>query len=94
MAGATVAEALNHPTWPSMGRKITIDSATLMNKALEMIEARWLFDVPIDRVGVVIHPQSVVHSLVELGDGSILAQMGLPDMRVPIEYALLVSRPG
>jgi len=72
-----------------MGRKITIDSATLMNKALEMIEARWLFDVPIDRVGVVIHPQSVVHSLVELCDGSTLAQFGLPDMRVPIEYALL-----
>ena len=86
---ATVAEALNHPTWPDMGRKITIDSATLMNKALEMIEARWLFDVPIERVGVVIHPQSVVHSLVELVDGSVLAQMGLPDMRVPIECALL-----
>lgn len=89
MARATVAEALHHPTWPSMGRKITIDSATLMNKALEMIEARWLFDVPIERVGVVIHPQSVVHSLVELCDGSTLAQLGLPDMRVPIEYALL-----
>lgn len=89
MAWATVDEALHHPTWPVMGRKITVDSATLMNKALEMIEARWLFDVPIDRVGVVIHPQSVIHSLVELCDGSTLAQMGLPDMRVPIEYALL-----
>jgi 1-deoxy-D-xylulose-5-phosphate reductoisomerase len=89
LAGVTIADALNHPTWPSMGRKITIDSATLMNKALEMIEARWLFDVPIDRVGVVVHPQSVVHSLVELCDGSFLAQLGLPDMRVPIEYALL-----
>ena len=89
VAAATVAEALNHPTWPSMGRKITIDSATLMNKALEMIEARWLFDVPIDRVGVVVHPQSVVHSLIELCDGSFLAQLGLPDMRVPIEVALL-----
>ena len=89
IARATVEEALHHPTWPSMGRKITIDSATLMNKALEMIEARWLFDVPIERVGVVIHPQSVVHSLVELRDGSTLAQLGLPDMRVPIEYALL-----
>ncbi|MGI4790742.1 MAG: 1-deoxy-D-xylulose-5-phosphate reductoisomerase [Janthinobacterium lividum] len=89
IAAATVSDALNHPTWPSMGRKITIDSATLMNKALEMIEARWLFDVPIDRVGVVVHPQSVVHSLVELVDGSFLAQLGLPDMRVPIEYALL-----
>ena len=85
----TVAEALHHPTWPSMGRKIMIDSATLMNKALETIEARWLFDVPMERVGVVIHPQSVVHSLVEFCDGSLLAQMGLPDMRVPIEYALL-----
>jgi len=89
LASVTVAEALNHPTWPSMGRKITIDSATLMNKALEMIEARWLFDVPIGRVGVVVHPQSVVHSLVEMCDGSFLAQLGLPDMRVPIEVALL-----
>ncbi len=89
LASVTVAEALNHPTWPSMGRKITIDSATLMNKALEMIEARWLFDMPIDRVGVVVHPQSVIHSLVELCDGSFLAQLGLPDMRVPIEVALL-----
>ena len=89
MAAATVDETLNHPTWPSMGRKITVDSATLMNKALEMIEAKWLFDVPIDKVGVVIHPQSVIHSLVELCDGSFLAQLGLPDMRVPIEVALL-----
>ncbi len=89
MAAATVAETLNHPTWPSMGRKITIDSATLMNKALETIEAKWLFDVPIDKVGVVIHPQSVIHSLVELCDGSLLAQLGVPDMRVPIEVALL-----
>ena len=89
MASVTIADALNHPTWPSMGRKITIDSATLMNKALETIEARWLFDVSIDRVGVVVHPQSVVHSLVELSDGSFLAQLGLPDMRVPIEVALL-----
>lgn len=86
---ATLADALNHPTWPSMGRKITIDSATLMNKALETIEARWLFDVPIDKVGIVVHPQSVIHSLVELCDGSLLAQLGLPDMRVPIEVALL-----
>lgn len=89
IARATIADALHHPTWPAMGRKITVDSATLMNKALEMIEAHWLFDVPIERVGVVIHPQSVVHSLVGLRDGSILAQMGLPDMRIPIEYALL-----
>ncbi len=89
MAQATLADALHHPTWPTMGRKITVDSATLMNKALEMIEARWLFDVPIERVGVVVHPQSVVHSLVELIDGSVLAQLGLPDMRGPIECALL-----
>jgi len=89
IARATVADALHHPTWPDMGRKITVDSATLMNKALEMIEARWLFDVPVTRVGVVVHPQSVVHSLVEMRDGSLLAQIGLPDMRVPIEYALL-----
>jgi len=89
MARATIADALHHPTWPDMGRKITVDSATLMNKALEMIEARWLFDVPVARVGVVVHPQSVVHSLVEMRDGSLLAQIGLPDMRVPIEYALL-----
>ena len=89
MAKAAVADALHHPTWPTMGRKITIDSATLMNKALEMIEACWLFDVPIERVGVVVHPQSVVHSLVELLDGSVLAQLGLPDMRGPIECALL-----
>ena len=86
---ATLADALHHPTWPSMGRKITIDSATLMNKALETIEARWLFDVPIEKVGVVVHPQSVIHSLVEMCDGSLLAQLGLPDMRVPIEVALL-----
>jgi 1-deoxy-D-xylulose-5-phosphate reductoisomerase len=89
LAQVTLAEALHHPTWPSMGRKITVDSATLMNKALETIEACWLFDVPMERVGVVIHPQSVVHSLVEFCDGSLLAQIGLPDMRVPIEYALL-----
>ncbi len=89
LATATIADALNHPTWPAMGRKITVDSATLMNKALETIEARWLFDVPIERMGVVVHPQSVVHSLVELCDGSFLAQLGLPDMRVPIECALL-----
>jgi 1-deoxy-D-xylulose-5-phosphate reductoisomerase len=89
MAQATVAEASNHPTWPTMGRKITIDSATLMNKALEIIEARWLFDVPTEKIGVVIHPQSVVHSLVEFADSAVLAQLGLPDMRLPIEYALL-----
>jgi 1-deoxy-D-xylulose-5-phosphate reductoisomerase len=78
--------ALRHPTW-QMGRKITIDSATLMNKGLEVIEAYWLFDVPPDRIEVVIHPQSIVHSLVELYDGSVIAQLGITDMRLPIQYA-------
>jgi len=79
-------DALRHPTW-RMGRKITIDSATLMNKGLEVIEARWLFDMPADRIDVVVHPQSVVHSMVEFCDGSILAQLGVTDMRLPIQYA-------
>jgi len=83
----TVEQALKHPSW-NMGRKITIDSATLFNKGLEMIEARWLFDVEIDRVGVVVHPQSVIHSLVEFIDGSIMAQLSTPDMCLPIQYAL------
>jgi 1-deoxy-D-xylulose-5-phosphate reductoisomerase len=83
----TAAEALNHPTW-SMGRKISIDSATLMNKGLEVIEARWLFGVPPERVEVLIHPQSIVHSMVEFIDGSLLAQLSVTDMRVPIQYAL------
>ena len=82
-----VAQALKHPSW-NMGQKITIDSATLFNKGLEMIEARWLFDIEIDRVDVVVHPQSVVHSMVEFLDGSILAQLSVPDMRYPIQYAL------
>lgn len=85
--GITVERALKHPSWV-MGRKITIDSATLFNKGLEMIEARWLFDVEIDRVSVVVHPQSVVHSLVEFIDGSMLAQLSTPDMCLPIQYAL------
>lgn len=84
---ATAADALAHPTW-SMGSKITIDSATLMNKGLEVIEARWLFDVPYPQIDVVIHPESIIHSLVEFVDGSHLAQLGLPDMRLPIQYAL------
>jgi len=79
-------QALKHPTW-KMGRKITIDSATLMNKGLEVIEAHWLFDVAADQIDVVIHPQSIVHSLVELGDGSVIAQLGVTDMRLPIQYA-------
>jgi 1-deoxy-D-xylulose-5-phosphate reductoisomerase len=83
----TVAEALAHPTW-NMGPKITIDSATLMNKALEIIEARWLFDVTPEQIGVVIHPQSIVHSLVEFVDGSVIAQLSPPDMKLPIHYAL------
>jgi 1-deoxy-D-xylulose-5-phosphate reductoisomerase len=83
----TVEEALNHPNW-NMGKKVTIDSATLMNKGLEVIEARWLFDLPPDRIEVVIHPQSIIHSMVEFIDGSLKAQMGLPDMKIPIQYAL------
>ena len=83
----TREEALNHPTW-NMGRKITIDSATLMNKGLEVIEARWLFGVAADRIEVLVHPQSVVHSMVEFVDGTVLAQLGVTDMRLPIQYAL------
>lgn len=84
---ATVEQALRHPTW-NMGRKITIDSATMMNKALEIIEAHWLFDLPAEKIDVIIHPQSVVHSFVEFRDHSVLAQLGPPDMRTPIQYAL------
>jgi 1-deoxy-D-xylulose-5-phosphate reductoisomerase len=83
----TVAEALNHPTW-RMGNKITIDSATLMNKGLEVIEAHWLFDVSPERIAVVIHPQSVIHSMVEMVDGSVIAEMAVPDMAIPVAYAL------
>lgn len=86
-ASITVERALKHPSWV-MGRKITIDSATLFNKGLEMIEARWLFDIEMDRVSVVVHPQSVIHSMVEFVDGSILAQLSTPDMCLPIQYAL------
>jgi 1-deoxy-D-xylulose-5-phosphate reductoisomerase len=86
IATVTPEEALRHPTW-TMGPKITIDSATLMNKGLEVIEARWLFDVPPDRIQVLVHPQSIVHSMVELIDGSIIAQLGVTDMRLPIQYA-------
>ena len=84
-------EALAHPNW-DMGRKISIDSATLMNKGLEVIEARWLFDVAVSAIEVVVHPQSIVHSLVEFQDGSVLAQLGIPDMRIPIAYALSYPR--
>jgi 1-deoxy-D-xylulose-5-phosphate reductoisomerase len=87
IAQATLADALNHPTW-NMGPKITIDSATMMNKALEIIEARWLFDLEPDQIEVLIHPESVIHSMVEFCDGSVIAQMSSPDMRLPIQYAL------
>jgi 1-deoxy-D-xylulose-5-phosphate reductoisomerase len=84
---ATVDEALNHPNW-KMGSKITIDSATMMNKGLEVIEAHWLFGLPVERINVVVHPQSIIHSMVQFVDGSIKAQLGLPDMKLPIQYAL------
>ncbi len=87
IAAATIEEALDHPTW-DMGDKITIDSATLMNKGLEVIEAHWLFDLPGERIDVVVHPQSVIHSMVELVDGSVIAQMGVTDMKHAIQYAI------
>ncbi|MBC8018294.1 MAG: 1-deoxy-D-xylulose-5-phosphate reductoisomerase [Verrucomicrobia bacterium] len=87
LAGVTVRDALNHPNW-SMGRKITIDSATMMNKGLEVIEARWLFDVAVEKIDVNIHPQSIIHSMVEYVDGCVMAQLGTPDMKAPIAYAL------
>ncbi|MCJ2145652.1 1-deoxy-D-xylulose-5-phosphate reductoisomerase [Bacillus sp. B19-2] len=87
LEGVTVEEALNHPNW-SMGAKITIDSATMMNKGLEVIEAHWLFDVPYDRIDVLLHKESIIHSMVEFHDRSVIAQLGTPDMRVPIQYAL------
>jgi 1-deoxy-D-xylulose-5-phosphate reductoisomerase len=91
LQSVTPAQALAHPNW-NMGRKISIDSATLMNKGLEVIEAKWLFDVPVDSIEVVVHPQSIVHSLVEFQDGSVMAQLGIPDMRIPIAYALSYPR--
>ena len=87
----TPSQALDHPNW-DMGRKISIDSATLMNKGLEVIEAKWLFDMSVDTIDVVVHPQSIVHSLVEFQDGSVIAQLGIPDMRIPIAYALSYPR--
>lgn len=87
LCAVTLEQAVKHPTW-EMGRKISVDSATLMNKGLEIIEAMWLFDLPVDRIQVVIHPQSIVHGLVEFTDGSVLAHLGPADMRLPIEYAL------
>jgi 1-deoxy-D-xylulose-5-phosphate reductoisomerase len=91
LGDVTIADALNHPNW-SMGKKITIDSATMMNKGLEVIEAHWLFDVPATRIDVNIHPQSIIHSMVEYIDGCVIAQLGTPDMKAPIAYAL--SYPG
>jgi 1-deoxy-D-xylulose-5-phosphate reductoisomerase len=87
LAHVTVRDALNHPNW-TMGRKITIDSATMMNKGLEVIEARWLFDAPVEKIDVNIHPQSIIHSMVEYIDGCVIAQLGTPDMKAPIAYAL------
>lgn len=87
IAEATAADALKHPNW-SMGKKVTIDSSTMMNKGFEVIEARWLFDIPADRIKVVVHPESVIHSMVEFEDGAVIAQMATPDMRQPIGFAL------
>jgi len=87
LRSVTIQQALNHPNW-KMGSKITIDSATLMNKGLEVIEAHWLFGLPADKIEVVIHPQSIIHSMVEFIDGSVKAQLGIPDMKIPIQYAL------
>jgi len=91
LAEVTPAQALRHPNW-AMGKKITIDSATMMNKGLEVIEASWLFGLPVSKIDVLIHPQSIIHSLVEYRDGSVIAQLGVPDMRVPIAYALSYPR--
>lgn len=87
LAGVSIGDCLKHPTW-SMGRKITVDSATLVNKGLEVIEAHWLYDMPYDKIKVVVHPQSIVHSMVAFQDGAVMAQWGVPDMRLPIQYAL------
>jgi len=87
LAEVTPQQALKHPNW-HMGKKVSIDSATMMNKGLEVMEAHWLFDTPIDRISVMVHPQSIVHSMVEYCDGSVIAQLGIPDMRIPISYAL------
>lgn len=90
LADMRAEDALKHPNW-SMGRKITVDSASLVNKALEVMEARWLFDVELDSIQVVIHPQSIIHSMVEYVDGAVIAQLGMPDMKLPIQYALFYS---
>ena len=87
LSNVTLEDALNHPTW-TMGKKVTIDSSTLVNKGLEVIEARWLFDIEPENIDVIVHPQSIIHSMVELVDGAILAQLGSPDMKLPIQYAI------
>ena len=87
LENVTVEQALNHPNW-SMGRKITIDSATMMNKGLEVIEAKWLFDVDVDNIEVVVHRESIIHSMTEFADNSVIAQLGVADMRIPIQYAI------
>ncbi len=87
LENVTLEQALNHPNW-SMGKKITIDSSTMMNKGLEVIEARWLFDVPVENIEVVVHRESIIHSMVEFADNSVIAQLGVPDMRIPIQYAI------
>ncbi len=91
LKGVTLEQALNHPNW-SMGEKITVDSATMMNKGLEIIEAKWLFDVPVESIDVVVHRESIIHSLIEYTDNSVIAQLGLPDMRIPIQYAITYPR--
>lgn len=91
LEGVTVEQALAHPNW-SMGKKITIDSATMVNKGLELMEAKWLFDVDIDRIQILVQPQSVIHSMVEYNDGAVIAQLGTPDMRLPIQYALFYPK--
>ncbi len=91
LATVTAADALRHPNW-DMGAKITIDSATMMNKGLELIEARWLFDMPPEKIDIVVHRESIIHSLIEYDDNAVLAQLGLPDMRIPIQYALTYPR--
>ena len=91
LATVTRDQALRHPNW-DMGAKVTIDSASMMNKGFEMIEARWLFNLPPERIGVVVHPQSIIHSMVQFEDGAVLAQLGLPDMKLPIAYALSYPR--
>ncbi len=92
LAQVTIKEALRHPNWDMGGAKITVDSATLMNKGLEVLEAQWLFELPLEQIKVLVHPESIVHSLVEFVDGAVIGQLGLPDMRLPIQLALTYPR--